>query len=143
MSGDSFRDPELQRAAAGQPLANVPTIYSFRKPEQDWIGWLFDELMPVRPDACVLDVGCGPGPYVPVARRRAHGGFVVPLDISIDRLTAVEPPGRVLADVVRLPLADGSVASLSRCTCCTTYPTFTPGCGKSGGCYARAACSMR
>jgi SAM-dependent methyltransferase len=105
---DPFRDPDLQRRGAGQPAPDVPSIYSFRRPERDWIAWLLDELIPLPIGGTVVDVGCGPGPYVPAARARIGSGLVVPFDISDERLRQVEGPGRVLGDAARLPFTDAS-----------------------------------
>lgn len=106
---DTFRDTHLQKAGAGDPLADVPTIYSYRRPARDWIAWLFDELMPLPADAVVLDVGCGPGPYVAAARARVPSGFVVPLDISLDRLRRIDGTGMVQSDILDLAIAEGSI----------------------------------
>jgi len=108
-AGDTFRDPDLQKAGAGAPLVEVPTIYSYRQPERDWIAWLFDELIPLRPDAVVLDVGCGPGPYVAATRSRVPSGFVVPLDISLGRLRQINSTGMVQSDVLDLAIAAHSI----------------------------------
>jgi SAM-dependent methyltransferase len=106
---DSFRDPNLQKSGAGNPVSDAPTIYSFRQPARDWIAWLFDELIPVPPDAVLIDVGCGPGPYVPAARRRVPNGVVVPVDISLDRLRQIDDHHNSLqSDVAALALRTGS-----------------------------------
>jgi SAM-dependent methyltransferase/predicted O-methyltransferase YrrM len=57
----------------------------------------------------IADLGCGPGYYTHAFR--AHGANVIPIDGSLDELSLAEspPPGAVIADAGRLPLADLSV----------------------------------
>ncbi len=57
----------------------------------------------------VLDLGCGPGYYTRVFRRR--GADVVPVDSDLAELESAggAPEGALVADAADLPLEDGSV----------------------------------
>jgi SAM-dependent methyltransferase len=73
------------------------------------VAWLFDELMPLPAGAVLVDIGCGPGPYIPEARKRVANGVVVAIDLSLDRLRQIDPPADPLqCDVASLALRTGS-----------------------------------
>ena len=85
--------------------------------EIGWFAWIARQL-PLEPDACVLDVGCGPGWFwASVAKILPEGLDLTLLDLSpgmvreaVERCTAL-PFGSVRgreADAANLPFEDGS-----------------------------------
>lgn len=98
--------------------------YSFTKGTAQEVAFLA-ELLDLRPDDRILDVGCGPGRHASALAQR--GVSVVGADLSpaFARLAAAGPhPGQeggttpvfCVADARHLPLADGSfTAVLSLC----------------------------
>jgi len=70
----------------------------------------------VRPGDVVLDAGCGTGRALPVLRgATGPAGTVVGVDVTAEMLAEARARGRgelVRGDVLRLPLADGSVDAL-------------------------------
>lgn len=76
-----------------------------------WILTELDRLVGQLPDgACVADLGCGPGHHTRLLRERglSASGF----DLSYEMLTSVGTPGVVQADMLALPIADGSFDAL-------------------------------
>lgn len=107
--------PEAVRArygAHGDALQDGPSVYAFRQPAIDWIGYLLDSLA-LSGGEVVLDAGCGRGAYLPhIAQRLGTGGRLVGLDFSphMIRLAMMQTPAVqvLVGDVQSLPFADAS-----------------------------------
>ena len=69
--------------------------------ELDWLAAQFPS------GARVADLGCGPGHHTRLLRER--GLRATGFDLSYEMLTSVGTPGVVQADMLALPIADGSV----------------------------------
>ena len=105
---ESFTDRAFHKTAP-VPATGRPSIYDCRRPERDWVGYLFDNHAPLPADGTVLDAGCGPGIYVAAARQRLGDGTLVALDINVDRVAMVRSGAcRVAADIVALPFPDAN-----------------------------------
>ena len=87
------------------------SIYEFRHPERDWIGYALDRIG-WAPAWTAVDAGCGLGPYFPALRRRVSGGCLIGVDLTLAELrgTAAEYPAVPLvnADVQAMPMRDAS-----------------------------------
>lgn len=85
-------------------------IYAYRTEPLDFHGWMLDRL-PLRVDAHVIDVGCGPGNYLPRLAPLVPDGWVVGVDLSpgMAREAAAAAPDAVAlaGDIAALPLPDG------------------------------------
>ena len=68
-------------------LAARQAIYRYRQPPARSAPWALD-LVPLRGDERVLDVGCGNGLYLAELERRAHEGDVFGIDLSVGILDA-------------------------------------------------------
>jgi SAM-dependent methyltransferase len=81
------------------------TIYEFRPPGQDLLGFLLDQIR-WPPSGRVLDAGCGPGGYFAALAARAPSGMVVGLDITssmLKRVAAWHPAVPLICGDVRTP----------------------------------------
>jgi SAM-dependent methyltransferase len=97
-------DDREYHKVAGLPSTGRPSIYELRQPAVD-LGAFLDEDLPGLRDARVLDVGCGPGPYVADTVARARE--LVALDIAHGRLTLFDHGAhRACGDVQALPFPD-------------------------------------
>ena len=83
------------------PLAARLAIYDYQQDRVDLPGLALEGLSATT--GRVLDAGCGLGTYVDRIRTERTDLHVVPLDLSAGMAA------EVVADVQRLPLADGSV----------------------------------
>lgn len=108
--GWTERDAILQRYA--ESASRGTTIYEFRQPERDWIGYALDRIA-WEPSWTTVDAGCGLGAYFPALRQRVPDGSLIGVDLTLAELsdTARLHPDVPLvnADVQALPLQDGSV----------------------------------
>src|SRR5256885_1867524 len=87
------------------------TIYEFRPPGQDLLGFLLGQIRwPAR--GKVLDAGCGLGGYFAALAARVPEGVVVGLDITLNMLRRVaerHPTVPLVAgDVRMLPIVSGA-----------------------------------
>lgn len=99
-------DDREYHKSAGVPSTGRPSIYQLRQPEFD-LGEFLDEHLPALRGGCVLDAGCGPGPYV--ADTLARASELVALDIAHGRLGLIDGRARrVCGDVQTLPFPDGA-----------------------------------
>ena len=82
---DRVADGEYLRRVQYATEANLAArqaIYSYRQPPARSAPWALD-LAPLRGDERVLDIGCGNGLYLAELERRAHGGDVFGIDLSL------------------------------------------------------------
>jgi demethylmenaquinone methyltransferase/2-methoxy-6-polyprenyl-1,4-benzoquinol methylase len=100
---------------------------------------LFD-LLPLAPNRCVLDAGCGAGVLAPrILEKIEPGGFLVELDYAENmlfenrRAHADKTIGLVAGDVHHLPLKRESVHT-AVCFCC--FPHFPDPAAALGSLYA-------
>ncbi len=80
-------------------------LWLHQSPPFDIVSWVLD-LAGLAPDLRVLDVGCGNGAYLRAMRERhvrAAG-----CDLSAGMLRAASQPALLNADVIALPVRDGS-----------------------------------
>ncbi|MEU2248515.1 class I SAM-dependent methyltransferase [Streptomyces sp. NPDC019224] len=92
----------------GQHLAARQSLYRWQTPSHDLPGIVVDELADVR--GVVADVGCGNGKFVARVRDERPDLNVLPTDVSHGIIGAI--PGAVVADVQRLPIADGCLGAV-------------------------------
>jgi len=100
-------------ARYSRPLPAGASIYQFRSPQRDWLGYVLDRL-DWRRDATVLDAGCGRGAYLAGLSERVPQGILIGADLTLDVLVGRTRPDHpvaalVNADVQNLPLQDESV----------------------------------
>ncbi|MDW4907558.1 class I SAM-dependent methyltransferase [Streptomyces sp. ADMS] len=89
-------------------LAARQSLYQWQTPRRDLAGIVAEQLSGVRGHGRVVDVGCGNGRFVQRLRAARPDLSLLGLDIAPGILATV--PGAVaVADVMRLPLATGSV----------------------------------
>ena len=89
------------------------SIYQFRSPQRDWLGYVLDRL-DWEPDATVLDAGCGRGAYLGGLYERAPRGTLIGADLTLPVLLGTTGPAHpevalVNADVQSLPLQGKSI----------------------------------
>jgi SAM-dependent methyltransferase len=91
-------------------LAARQSIYAYQRPPVELPKVALD-LVALRGEETVADIGCGNGSYLAELARRGHGGKMLGLDLSAGMLHAARAraPGAILAtgDAAALPLADG------------------------------------
>ncbi|HEY8982459.1 MAG TPA: class I SAM-dependent methyltransferase [Streptomyces sp.] len=92
----------------GKHLAARQSLYRWQTPRHDLPGIVVDELAGVR--GAVADVGCGNGKFTARVRGERPDLVVLPMDVSPGILGAI--PGAVVADVQRLPVADGALGAV-------------------------------
>jgi ubiquinone/menaquinone biosynthesis C-methylase UbiE len=73
--------------------------------------WIAD-LLQVRPDDHVLDVGCGPGVTVALMAERATSGLVVGIDPSVEMLSQAAGRNKAAVQAGRVELRRGEVSAL-------------------------------
>jgi len=111
MSINSREDVKEQYRDASNLNARS-AIYRFGDPKATpWPRWVFDQFAPqMRPDARILEIGCGDGALWRKNRDRLPAGWrVVLLDLSPGMLSATKDLAsfaRVQGDAVGLPFAD-------------------------------------
>ena len=85
--------------------------YSQAASLQQSVGKNLLSLLPAKPYATCIDLGCGPGEHLPALNRMSENLFAV--DISMSMLKALEhsdtPAIGICGDAEQLPFADNSV----------------------------------
>ncbi|MFE7131950.1 class I SAM-dependent methyltransferase [Streptomyces sp. NPDC057638] len=89
-------------------LAARQSLYQWQTPRHDLPGLVVNELATAHHP--VADVGCGNGTFVARIRAERPDLTVIPMDISPGMLADV--PGAVVADIQRLPFADGVLGAV-------------------------------
>ena len=96
--------------ASEDNLAARQAIYAYRRPPARTAPWALD-LVRMRGDERVLDVGCGNGLYLAELERRGHRGHVFGADLSAGMLEAARSRAGaelLLGDAQALPFTDDS-----------------------------------
>jgi ubiquinone/menaquinone biosynthesis C-methylase UbiE len=96
--------------ASEDNLAARQAIYRYRAPPARTAPWALD-LVPMRGDERVLDIGCGNGLFLEELERRGHEGSVFGGDLSVGMLRAARTRSSatlLLADAQALPFRDNT-----------------------------------
>jgi SAM-dependent methyltransferase len=109
----TWTDRASVTARYSRPVAGGASIYHFRSPRRDWVGYVLDHVE-WNPQATVLDAGCGRGAYLAGLGERVPRGTLIGADLTLPVLLGMTRPahprvGFINADVVRLPLPDRCV----------------------------------
>jgi ubiquinone/menaquinone biosynthesis C-methylase UbiE len=91
-------------------LAARQAIYKYRQPPARSAPWALD-LVALRGEERVLDLGCGNGLYLAELERRAHDGRIVGIDLSVGMLDAARSRSTAalsVGDAQALPFARDS-----------------------------------
>ncbi|ELP64360.1 class I SAM-dependent methyltransferase [Streptomyces turgidiscabies] len=109
-AGSATDRPRLADSAysSDRDLAARQSIYRWQTPRHDLPGIVAGQLDAVPGGGRVVDVGCGNGTYLRRLRAERPELSLLGLDVSPGILATVPGPVAV-ADVMRLPLATGSV----------------------------------
>lgn len=106
-----WTDERIVRERYARSLDRGRTIYEFRPPGQDLLGFLLGRIE-WQPSGRVLDAGCGLGNYFAALAARVPGGVVVGLDITSSMLRRVAERHPtvplVTGDVRMLPIVSGA-----------------------------------
>ncbi|HKA08970.1 MAG TPA: class I SAM-dependent methyltransferase [Candidatus Dormibacteraeota bacterium] len=107
----SWTDDQVVRERYARSPSRCRTIYEFRPPGHDLLGFLLDQIRWL-PSGRVLDAGCGLGSYFAALAARVPSGMVVGLDITLSMLTRVAgwhpTVPLICGDVRTLPVVSGA-----------------------------------
>jgi SAM-dependent methyltransferase len=104
LTGHAYRDSAAFLARTG--------LYRYQRDGVDIREWVIDQVQ-WPADACVLDVGCGPGRYLAKFPEMVPGANAIGLDLSIGMVAEARDVGEALvADAQALPVPDASLDGL-------------------------------
>jgi SAM-dependent methyltransferase len=102
--GDAYKNSSAFLARAG--------LYRFQRDGVDIRSWVLEQVEWAA-DACILDVGCGPGRYLAKIGESMPAAQPVGVDLSFGMATEARPLGDVVvADAQYLPFADAAFDGL-------------------------------